>query len=219
MARSGNSGKGYNADDYRDNDAKAGSRVHLGEDVQMGSKKSMYRKRLVNEIDDNAYEQDLEIEITDDPKHWGKDLQVNFEKKNAENYAKNLKKYVRIIKKLYKWLQEDPDGQVMTSVVGVRSKIGMVKKTWDLACDNSEEFEYYSDLIREMVGARISDLGMHNSQGQIFKIFSIKNILPDEYADKKEVSTHERIEVIQISQGSKGDIKELTEKSIKRLKK
>ena len=213
-------GRINNKDRYHDRDDMVGQQDHLGEDIgNMGINKGSERKRLVNEIDDNAYEPNTELEVVDDPKYWGEDLQVGFVESVAENYQKSLKKYIKLIKKTHLWVRDDkPMGQSMTSIVAVRSAVGLDRKTWEKAEENSEEFAYYPDLIKDIVGARISHLGMTDSKGQIFKIFSIKNILPEDYSDKKEVSSHQTIEVIEIGSGSKKEIEEELNKSKKRLK-
>lgn len=220
MAKSGNSSRINNEDNYRDRDDMKGQQSHKGEDIgDMGVNKGSERKRLVNEIDDNSYVEDTELEVVDDPKYWGADLQVGFADAISENYQKSLKKYVKLIKKTYVWVRDTELGQTITSIVAVRASIGLDRKTWERAEENSEEFLYYSDLIKDIVGARISHLGMTDSKGQIFKIFSIKNILPSDYADKKEISSHQTIEVIEIGGGSKKEIEEEISKSKKRLKK
>ncbi len=211
-------GRLNNSDRYGDKEMN-GQQSHKGEDIgNMGSGKGADRRRLVNEIDDNSYEEDIELEIIDDPEFWSKDLKVGYSDSIKANYEKSLKKYVKLINKTYRWVKDSESGQKITSIVAVRSSIGMVRKTWELAEQNSEEFAYYSDMIKDIIGARISELGMTDSKGQIFKIFSIKNILPEDYADKKEVNSHQTIEVIEIGGGTQKEIDEEIGKSKKRLK-
>jgi hypothetical protein len=217
MAKTGNKGRINNKDNYKDRPPMKGEQEYMGEDIgNLGMGKGADRKRLVNEIDDNVYDADTELEIVDDPRFWGEDLQLGFTESIKENYEKNLIKYVKIIKKTYDWLRDDKIGQAMTSVVAVRSAIGMSRAVWIHAEAESEEFLHYSNLIKDIISARISHLGMTDSKGQIFKIFSIKNILPEDYADKREINNHQIIEVIEIGSGSK---KEEIDKSKKRLKK
>jgi len=214
-----NAGRINNTDNYRDREPMKREKEYMGEDIgDLGQGKGADRKRLANEIDDNAYDPETEIEIVDNPKTWPEEFKVTFKDIVSDNYKKNLKKYVKIIKKTYEWLQYDKVGKTITSLPSLRSKIGMRKTTWDKACENSEEFEHYSDLIKDILEGRISDSGMNDSRGQIFKIFSIKNLLSEEYQDKKEVHEHKKIEVIEIGGGSAKEIKEAVDKSKKRLK-
>ena len=219
MAKSGNSSRTNNADNYRDREDMNRQPELFGEDISdFGKGKGAYRKRLANEIEDNLYDAETVVEVIDDPSAWGEDLQINFQDAINKNYQKQLAKYLKIIKKTYKWLKESETGQQMESVVGIRAKIGMSKKIWDTAVENSEEFAWYSTLIYELIGARIHHLGLHDRIGQIFKIHSIKNHLPNEFMDKKEVSTTGRIDVIQVSAGSKEDVAKAIEESKNRLK-
>ena len=220
--KSGNKGRTNSKDNYRDRASMKGEQEYMGEDVgDLGQGKGADRKRLMNEIDDNAYDAQTTLEIVDDPRAWGEDLQLKFVESVKENYAKNLKKYVRMIKKTYDWIRSDDElAQSMTSIVAVRAAIGMSRAIWLHAEGESEEFLHYSNLIKDVVSARISHLGMTDSKGQIFKIFSIKNILPDDYSDKKEVSHNSKIEVIQIGGGGdKKQIEQEINKNKKRLNK
>jgi len=218
---SGNKGRINNKGNYRDRDPGDQQPEYMGEDISSinKGKGGADRRRLMNEIDDNVYDSDTELEIVDDPRFWGEDLQLGFTESIKENYHKNLAKYVKIIKKTYDWVRDDKIGQAMTSIVGVRASIGMSRSVWIHAEAESAEFLHYSNLIKDIVATRISHLGMTDSKGQIFKIFSIKNILPEDYTDKREINNHQIIEVIEIGSGSKKEIKEEIDKSKKRLKK
>ena len=214
----GNKSRINNSDPYGDRKMNKEQEI-LGEDIgKMGEGKGAHRKRLANEIEDNAYIEDVQLEVIDDPRFWGEDLQIRFIESRQEVSKANLKKYLRIIRKAYKWLREDKMGKTVTSIVSLRSVIGMTKPIWDKAEEESDEFTHYSLLIKDLVGGRIHDLGVHESKGQIFKIFSIKNLLPDEFADKREFTTNKNISLIQVVGGSK-KIKEATEKGKKRLNK
>ncbi len=212
--------KSKKKDINRDRDDMTGQQEYLGEDIgELGQGKGADRKRLANEIDDNAYDEDVVLKVVDDPKMWGRDLQVNFTEDGGEVSKRVLTKYVKIIKKTYHWVRDDSTmGQKMTSIVAVRSAISMTKKVWDTAEEESEEFAYYVSLIKDIIGGRIHDLGIHSGKGQIFKLFSLKNLLPDEFADKREVTRNDNIKLIEIIGGSK-KIKEARSKSKKRLEK
>ena len=219
MGRTPNSGRANNKDSYRKRDDMKGQGEVLGEDISgFGQGKGAYRKRLANEIEDNSYEANTDFEVSDDPKGWGEDLQLGFIDSLEKNYKKSLKKYEKIIKKTYAWMRSgDELGTQVTSLVEVRAAIAMRRVTWEKAEENSEEFAYYAGLIRELCGARIHHLGVTDSKGQVFKIFSIKTHLPDEFKDTPTVK-RERIEVIQIQGGSEQDVKDAIAQGKKRLK-
>ncbi len=219
MSTKGNSGRVNNDPNYKKRPEGDDPNTHQGEDIFLGKGKGMDKRRLKNEIDDNLYEAETVIEVTDDPAGWGEDLQIGFEDYKRADYKKSLKKYLKVIKKTYKWLKTTPDGKNIRSAVGLRSIIGMSKNIWDNACENSEEFKYYSDLIYDIIGGRIHELGVTDSKGQVFKIFSMKSHLPEEFSDRKEISTHTKIDIIQIKEGNKDDIAKAIEESTKRLKK
>ena len=206
-------------DPYGDRESMKGEKEYMGEDVgDLGQGKGSERKRLFNEIDDNAYEENLDLVVSDDPRHWGEDLQISFKKALYDNYDDNLKKYVKIIKKTYLWVRDEELGQEMLSIVAVRAAIGMSRAIWVRAEDNSEEFLYYSTLIRDIVVARLAHLGATESKGQIFKIMSVKSLSPEDYSEKGENVNYQRIEVIQIKGVSGDDVKKAIDKSKKRLK-
>lgn len=220
--KSGNAGRVNNDPSYKDRESLDGAGEYLGEDIRMKKGKGGYRKRLANEIDDNAYDSETKVEVIDDPKLWGKDYQMNYNEvasdRGNERYQERLKKYIKIIKRTYDWLRESEVGQKMFSLVEVRASIGMSKSVWDNAKESSEEFEYYADLILDVIAARLHHSGVNSQGNQVFKIFSLKNQLPDEFADKKEVNQNQRIEVIQIKQGTEKDVKKAIDQSKKRLK-
>ena len=216
----GNKGRINNTDNYRDRDSMSGEQEILGEDIgNLGKSKGADRKRLANEIEDNAYDPEVVVEVSSDPRFWGEEFQIKFADEVRKSYQESLKKYVRVVKKAYYWLRDDKQGKKVNSVVGLRSILGFRRSVWMNAVENSEEFAYYSDLIYELIGSRIHELGLSESKGQIFKIHSLKNHLPEEFSDKKEVSTHGVIEVLQISQGDDNSVKKAIEGSKKRLKK
>lgn len=198
-----------------------GKREYYGEEVMGNGRKvnkGSERVRLMNEIEDNLYDESVEIEVIDDPKLWGRDVQIRFEDTVEKNYKKILKKYVKIVKKAYKWLRESKRGQGVTSMVKLRSELGIDYRSWDKAIEASEEFAYYSSLISDVIGARLHDSGINDSGNQVFKIFSLKNHLPHEFMDKKEVSETKRIEVIQIEQVSDEEVRKHKLANKKRLK-
>jgi hypothetical protein len=165
------------------------------------------------------YDDKVELEVLDDPRYWGKDLQTNFTDTYAKNYQISLKKYIKIIKKTYDWVRDSEMGRGMVSIVAVRSSIGMSRFIWVTSIENSEEFAYYASMITDIIAARLAELGTYDGKAQIFKIFSIKNILPEDYSDKKEVNLTGRIDVIEIGGGTKAEIAAEISKSKKRLKK
>ncbi len=215
-----NSGRRNNTDNYHDRPSLENSQELLGEDIgQLGKGKGGERKRLANEIEDNMYDPETVVEVSSDPREWGEGFQISFAESKRKDYEVMKKKYIKIIKRSYDWLRDDTQGKQVTSVVGLRSQIGMSKYVWDSSVNNSEEFEYYAGMISQLIGGRIHDLGIKEGRGQIFKIFSLKNHLPDDFADKKEVSTHGTIEVIQVGQGDKESIQKAIDDSKERLSK
>jgi len=220
MAQSGNKGRTNTSGQYRDRASMKGDKEVLGEDISnLGKGKGSDRKRLANEIDDNVYDDNVEVIISDDPRGWGGDLQANFVDFVEEGHKETLAKYVRIIKKAYGWLQDSEQGKEITSLVELRSYLGIVYRSWVTAEDNSEEFSYYSTLIRELISARVHYLGMTNPTGQIFKIFSLKKQLPDEFGDENGIPVIGRVDAINIIAGDKDSVKKAIEEGTKRLKK
>ena len=208
-----------NSKNYRDRESMKGESEYMGENIQLGFGKGSDRKRLANEIDDNAYDEAVELDVIEDPRYWGEDLQIKFADLKAKDHLKAVKKYERIIKKAYDWVRDSEMGQEVTSVVAVRSAISMPRKIWMDMIEDSEEFEYYAGLITDIIGARVINLGMTDGKGQVFKIFNVKNILEEDYSDRKQINTNSRIEVIEIGGGTKKEIAEEINKSKKRLKK
>ena len=211
MAKSGKfGGRVNNSPNYRDREPGRGEKEYLGERLEFGHASGGVKKRLMNEIDDNKYEP-VEIIVGDDPAAWGEDFQVHFVEKKRANDRKMLKKYVEIAKRTYDWLKNPQTklAKTVTSFVEVRASVGMTRRTWLSAEDRSEEFLYYSTLIKELLAARIHYLGVNVQGNQVFKIFSIKNQLPEEFADKKENTNIQRIEVIEVKQGTDKEIKQL----------
>ena len=88
-----NAGRVNNTDNYRDREPMKREKEYMGEDIgDLGQGKGADRKRLANEIDDNVYEPETEIEIVDNPKMWPEEFKVSFRDIVSDNYKKNLER-------------------------------------------------------------------------------------------------------------------------------
>ena len=192
-----------------------------GEDLS-GTKRSA-KQTLVKEITDNAFQEDVEVEIISDPKTWGETYQVAYLEASLAATKKRSKEFWdkmhRIVKRAYKWVRDAEEANKLTSMVQIRAALGINGATWNNYVHKSEEFKHYHDLINELLTSRVISSGINESGNQVFKIFMVKNQLPDEYADKKENINVNKIEVIQIGEGSKEEIAKSIEENTKRLNK